>query len=445
MPNRLYKQWGNIKSYQYLFLQELDTFLRNNNIKLDIYETNPNYAIRSAFEHWLSNNEEVSQFDNWKDAFYAFFYKNINNELYFSKGYEKIYVLNLKDCVEGLVDYLQSNQDDFLPRIKNAIDYIAQTEDKEAFDATTVSKYIYHIENTIYNLIYEKNLPIHIEKNIKYRDEINNINQYGYIYTVDDFFQDLVTEFYEHLPIIDAVQDEDHYFYKFIDKDARAFTIKGLYPKTYGLINNALEIILAGKNRLRISKNIFNKVLELANDNLENSQEISFVALQILLYDNLKYVVKVDPSFKYFSAIQSAFYYFKDNEMYIKLSDIDKAVIEGKLLEEFRNQFDEFANYDDAELYCKAENFLRYNLQLAISNFMEKNIVKSTCKELGITYKELGEAIGYGADSLRNIASKIEASEQLTKVIELYKENITLKTKLQDYYNLKETLRNLTK
>lgn len=445
MQNRLYMQWRNIKSYQYLFLQELDTFLRNNDIKLDIYETNPNYAIRSAFEYWLSNDEEVSLFDNWKDAFYAFFYKNINNELYFSKGYEKIYVLNLKDCIEGLVDYFQSNQDDFLPRIKNAIDYIAQTEDKEAFDATTVSKYIYHIENTIDNMIYEKILPIHIEKNIKYRDEINNINQYGYIYTIDDFLQDLIIEFYEHLPIIYTVQEEDHYFYNFIDKSARAFTIEGLYPKTYGLINNALEIILADKNRLKISKKIFNKVLELANDDLENSQEISFVSLQILLYNHLKYVVTVDPLFKYFSAIQTAFYYFKDNEMYVKLSDIDKAVIEGKLLEDFRNQFDEFDNYDDDELYVKAESFLRYNLQPAINDYMEKNIVKSTCKELGITYKELGEAIGYGADSLRNIASKIEVSEQLTKVIALYKENITLKTKLQDYYNLKQTLKNLTK
>lgn len=61
---------------------------------------------------------------------------------------------------------------------------------------------------------------------------------------------------------------------------------------------------------------------------------------------------------------------------------------------------------------------------------MDRNIVKLTCKELGFTYKELGEAIGYSGDSLKNIASKEEVSISITKAIELYKKNIELENLL---------------
>ena len=74
---------------------------------------------------------------------------------------------------------------------------------------------------------------------------------------------------------------------------------------------------------------------------------------------------------------------------------------------------------------------------------LEENIIKLTCKELGLTYKQLGDAIGYSGDSLRNIASKAEVSEPLTKAIELYKENLALKVQLQDCSTLKKALKNL--
>ena len=83
--------------------------------------------------------------------------------------------------------------------------------------------------------------------------------------------------------------------------------------------------------------------------------------------------------------------------------------------------------------------------QVAYRYRQQDNIVKLTCKELGITYRELGEAIGYGGDSLRNIASKVEVSEPLTKAIELYKENLALKAQLQDCNTLKQALKNLIK
>lgn len=75
----------------------------------------------------------------------------------------------------------------------------------------------------------------------------------------------------------------------------------------------------------------------------------------------------------------------------------------------------------------------------------EQNIIKKTCKELGLTYAQLGEEIGYSGDTLRNIASKSEVSEQLKKAIELYLKNLELEKQLNDCNILKEALKNLIK
>lgn len=62
---------------------------------------------------------------------------------------------------------------------------------------------------------------------------------------------------------------------------------------------------------------------------------------------------------------------------------------------------------------------------------MQENIVKHTCKELGISYKELGDAIGFGTDTLRNVASQSKVSVQLQKAIELFLENQQLKADIK--------------
>jgi len=61
----------------------------------------------------------------------------------------------------------------------------------------------------------------------------------------------------------------------------------------------------------------------------------------------------------------------------------------------------------------------------------ELNIVKKTCKELGLTYRQLGEAIGVTEGALYNSASKNEVSKQLEKSLELLKENYEMKKKLE--------------
>lgn len=72
---------------------------------------------------------------------------------------------------------------------------------------------------------------------------------------------------------------------------------------------------------------------------------------------------------------------------------------------------------------------------------MSENIIKKTCKELGLTYKQLGELIGYSESALNNAARSDKVSEPLTRAIELYKENLKLKNELEDFKLVKEILR----
>lgn len=68
------------------------------------------------------------------------------------------------------------------------------------------------------------------------------------------------------------------------------------------------------------------------------------------------------------------------------------------------------------------------------------NLIKKTCKELGLTYRELGEAIGYSESAINNSSRQENLSEPLKKAIELYLENLKLKEQLQDFYTLKAIL-----
>lgn len=71
---------------------------------------------------------------------------------------------------------------------------------------------------------------------------------------------------------------------------------------------------------------------------------------------------------------------------------------------------------------------------------MNENLIKQTCKELGLTYRELGELIGYSESAINNASRQAKISEPLTKAILLYRENLELKKELQDFRTLKEIL-----
>ena len=75
----------------------------------------------------------------------------------------------------------------------------------------------------------------------------------------------------------------------------------------------------------------------------------------------------------------------------------------------------------------------------------EVHLVKKVSKELGLTYKELGEKIGYSEGNLRRSVSKNQLSGQLKKAIELYLEIVKLKEKEERIKKSKELIITLLK
>jgi len=75
----------------------------------------------------------------------------------------------------------------------------------------------------------------------------------------------------------------------------------------------------------------------------------------------------------------------------------------------------------------------------------ELNIIKRTCKELGLTYKQLSEKIGYSEATINKLASTGEISEAIETAINLYVENLTLKTQIEEIETLKRLLKSFFK
>ena len=71
----------------------------------------------------------------------------------------------------------------------------------------------------------------------------------------------------------------------------------------------------------------------------------------------------------------------------------------------------------------------------------EIHLVKKVSKELGLTYKELGEEIGYSESMLRQSVSRNTISSQLQKVLELYIKTIRLEQELNKTEEVKDVLR----
>ena len=76
---------------------------------------------------------------------------------------------------------------------------------------------------------------------------------------------------------------------------------------------------------------------------------------------------------------------------------------------------------------------------------MDENIVKATCRELGMTYKELGEAIGYSEGALKTAVSTAKISNSMTRAIELYLKTLKLEEELENSNKIKSTLKDWLK
>lgn len=75
----------------------------------------------------------------------------------------------------------------------------------------------------------------------------------------------------------------------------------------------------------------------------------------------------------------------------------------------------------------------------------KENLIKQTCKELNLTYKQLGEAIGYGEEAVSKAARTGNISATMNKALLLYLENLKLKNKLKTLDTLSIIIKELSK
>lgn len=68
------------------------------------------------------------------------------------------------------------------------------------------------------------------------------------------------------------------------------------------------------------------------------------------------------------------------------------------------------------------------------------NLIKKTCKELGLTYRELGEAIGLTEASIKRLATSDEISLQVEKSLQMLLKIQDLENELQDFRTIKKLL-----
>ena len=71
----------------------------------------------------------------------------------------------------------------------------------------------------------------------------------------------------------------------------------------------------------------------------------------------------------------------------------------------------------------------------------EVHLVKRVSKELGLTYKELAEEIGYSESILRQSVSKNKLTNQLKRAIELYEETVKLKQEREETEKMKKLIK----
>lgn len=69
------------------------------------------------------------------------------------------------------------------------------------------------------------------------------------------------------------------------------------------------------------------------------------------------------------------------------------------------------------------------------------NIIKTTCAEQGITYRQLATIIGVSESGLRSSASNNKISKQVKKSIEMYSKIIHLEKELEKANVIKQTLK----
>lgn len=70
-----------------------------------------------------------------------------------------------------------------------------------------------------------------------------------------------------------------------------------------------------------------------------------------------------------------------------------------------------------------------------------ENLIKEVCRELNLTYDELGKKIGYSVNTLNAAALREQPSKQITRAIEMYLKILELEREIKDFKLIKEILR----
>lgn len=75
----------------------------------------------------------------------------------------------------------------------------------------------------------------------------------------------------------------------------------------------------------------------------------------------------------------------------------------------------------------------------------KENLIKKTCKELGLTYRELGEAIGYSESGIKTAISTNKISEPMQKSLEMLSKINLLEKEIQNQNDFKEAFKRFLK
>ena len=106
-----------------------------------------------------------------------------------------------------------------------------------------------------------------------------------------------------------------------------------------------------------------------------------------------------------------------------------------------QDRHDKLANFelDNSDLVCKTCGHVDSEIKFLYDG--QENLIKHTCRELGLTYKQLGEAIGYGEGAIKNSASTGNVSEPMAHAIKMYKRILELEHEVADSEAVKENLK----
>ncbi|QKF64517.1 hypothetical protein [Campylobacter corcagiensis] len=76
---------------------------------------------------------------------------------------------------------------------------------------------------------------------------------------------------------------------------------------------------------------------------------------------------------------------------------------------------------------------------------MTADELKAFCKEMGLTYKELAELIGYGEGAIKSAVSTNNISKPMEHAINMYVEILKLKNELDEAKKAKDILKSWLK